>query len=264
MKKTILLLILIFSAGLLCAQEGMYIHKSDGSVIAVMLADIDSVVFYPPGTMVTDIDGNVYNTVVIGTQTWLQENLKTTRFNDGTNIQLVTDNQQWENMTSAAYSWYDNDEETYKNMYGALYNGYAAANDKLCPAGWHVPTADEWETFRDYLIDNGYNFDGSTTGNKIAKAIGTGDFADNGLEGTVGNDDYPQKINASGFTGKPSGGRQNWGVFYGKGGFTVWWSSTKRDDNDDLWSFGISYNGFMFGKGSDPKIHGHPVRCLKD
>ncbi len=93
---------------------------------------------------VKDIEGNVYNTVAIGNQVWMAENLKTTRFNDGTAITLVTDNSAWEALTLAAYCFYGNDAPKYKNKYGALYNWFAVNTKKLCPVGWHIPIDKEW------------------------------------------------------------------------------------------------------------------------
>ncbi len=90
------------------------------------------------GETVTDIDGNVYNEVTIGTQVWMVENLKTTQYNDGTAIPLVADNTAWSILTTGGYCWAYNDEATFKNTYGALYNWYTI-NTKLCPTGWHVP-----------------------------------------------------------------------------------------------------------------------------
>ncbi len=92
---------------------------------------------------VKDGDGNIYQTVTIGTQIWLKENLKTTRYNDGTDISLITDQTEWKNAISAAYCWYDNDI-TNKDPFGALYNWYAVNTGKLCPKGWHVPSESEW------------------------------------------------------------------------------------------------------------------------
>ena len=98
---------------------------------------------------VTDVDGNSYNTVVIGTQTWMAENLKTTRLNDGTSIPLVTSSTTWGTLSTPAYCWYNNDEATNKVTYGALYNWYTAKSGKLCPSGWHIPSDDEWTTLTD-------------------------------------------------------------------------------------------------------------------
>ena len=100
---------------------------------------------------VTDIDGNNYKTIQIGTQTWIDGNLKTTRYNDGTVIPNVTDIYAWEALTTPGFCWYDNNEDTNKATYGALYNWFAVNTGKLCPVGWHVPTDAEWTTLTTYL-----------------------------------------------------------------------------------------------------------------
>ena len=99
-----------------------------------------------------DGDGNEYHSVVIGTQTWLKENLKTTKYCGGAPISLVTDNKNWENCKVAAYCWYNNDEGL-KDIYGALYNYYTVKIGVLCPVGYHVPTIEDWTTLATYLID---------------------------------------------------------------------------------------------------------------
>jgi hypothetical protein len=93
---------------------------------------------------VTDIDGNTYTTIKKGAEIWMAENLKTTKFNDGGTIPLVPGNSVWESLVQPGYCWYNNDEKTAKNLYGALYNWYAAASGKLCPVGWHVPSDRFW------------------------------------------------------------------------------------------------------------------------
>ena len=125
---------------------------------------------------VTDKDGNIYDTVHIGKQVWLKENLATTKYNDGTQIPLVTDN-SWYNLSTAAYCWYGNDSATYKPLSGALYNWYAVNTGKLCPAGWHVPADTEWTTLAKYLDPNAlandcYNIQSSIAGDKL-KQVGT-------------------------------------------------------------------------------------------
>lgn len=93
--------------------------------------------------IIIDIDGNVYNTVSIGTQTWMKENLKVTHYSDRTAIPLITDDTKWADLTTGAYSWYNNNETTYKATYGALYNYYSVSTGRLCPTGWHVPSDEE-------------------------------------------------------------------------------------------------------------------------
>ena len=98
-----------------------------------------------------DADGNTYDTVVIGRQVWLSENLKTTRYNTGASIPLLTDNNAWSGTGQGACSWYENNIN-YKDTYGALYNGYAAQlHSVICPLGYHVPTKEEWSTLVDFL-----------------------------------------------------------------------------------------------------------------
>jgi uncharacterized protein (TIGR02145 family) len=99
---------------------------------------------------VTDRDGNTYKTILIGTQTWMVENLKTTRFNDGTSIPLVFDAKSWSSLTTPACCWQNNDIIR-KVTYGNLYNWYAVNTHKLCPTGWHVPSDAEWTRMTDYL-----------------------------------------------------------------------------------------------------------------
>ena len=112
-----------------------------------------------------DIDGNEYNVIKIGDLYWTVENLKTTKFNDGTDIKLITDNEEWDDgweNNMPAYCYYDNDLDN-KNKYGALYNFHVVNTGKLAPEGWRVPTDDDWTNLEDYLIYSGYNWDGSTS-----------------------------------------------------------------------------------------------------
>lgn len=150
-----------------------------------------------------DADGNEYETVIIGEQVWFAENLKTTKYNDGSSISNVTSDSEWYNLTSPAYCWYDNDEATYKEQYGALYNWYTVdtssnVNRNICPEGWHVPSDDEWTQLKEYLIASGYNWDGTTNGNKIGKSLAsTSGWFSSSDEGDVGNNQSSN--NSSGF-----------------------------------------------------------------
>jgi uncharacterized protein (TIGR02145 family) len=214
---------------------------------------------------VTDIDGNVYTSVLIGNQIWTVENLKTTHFNDGTEIPLVTGNSQWVNLTTPGYCWFNNDN-TNKAKYGALYNWFAANTNTLAPAGWHVPTDAEWSTLENYLIANGYNWDGSTTGNKIAKALAAkSDWTvETSSPGQVG---YNQQSlnNRSGFSALPSGYRGYAGFFGSQGDNGDFWSTTAIDV-DDAWYRGIAWNGeniYKSGPG-EGKMCGFSVRLIRD
>ena len=195
---------------------------------------------------VTDIDGNIYHTVTIGSQVWMVENLKTTKFNDGVIIPLVTDNATWSNLSTSGYCWYNNDLTSYKYTYGALYNWYAVNSGKLAPTGWHVPSYAEWTTLINFLGGT------SLAGGKL-KESGT----------THWNSPNIGATNESGFTGLPSGLRQNSSsTFYSSGILGYWWS-TAADPQID-WPFGLQNNWNSVLNINMPKTNGLSVRCLKD
>jgi uncharacterized protein (TIGR02145 family) len=222
-------------------------------------------------TTATDADGNTYNTVNIGSQVWMKENLKTTKYSDGTPITQITDSVAWKNSTTGAYAWYKNTDTVFGSHYGAQYNWYAVNTGKLCPAGWHVPSEDEWATLENYLISNGYNYDGTTNGdresnNKIAKSL-----ADiNGweftvLEGRVGNTDYPAKRNAAGFTAIPTGYRDFYGSFKWRSYDEVWWSSSEIVPGaTTVYIRQINFNYSNVLRAHYEKYYGLSVRCVKD
>lgn len=152
-------------------------------------------------------EGNEYDTVVIGTQTWPKQNLKTTKYYNGVSIPLVTDNTEWISMSSAAYCWYDNDSK-YKEDHGALYNWYVVNTGTLCPIGYHVPTKDEWTTLINYL--------GSYVAAPKLKDNTPGFWKDTGCA-----------TNETGFSARPSGGRgSSDGEFYTIGEEGDCWTSS--------------------------------------
>jgi uncharacterized protein (TIGR02145 family) len=186
-------------------------------------------VFNPNKTYgtVTDIEGNVYKTITIGTQTWMAENLRTTTYNDGTIIAEVTDKTAWKNIRTSAYCNYNNTKngDTIAT-YGRLYNIYAISDSRnLAPEGWHISTPTEWFELGIYLVENGYNFAGLTSGNEIAKALAsTNGWNSNTTTGSIGNSDFPLYRNKSGFTAMASGFRSDDGVFYESGISCNWFS----------------------------------------
>jgi uncharacterized protein (TIGR02145 family) len=196
---------------------------------------------------VNDIDGNVYKTVTIGTQVWMAENLKTTKYNDGAAIPLVTDN-NFINLTTPAYCWYNNDAPTYKNTYGAIYNWYTVNTGKLCPTGWHVPSEVEFNTLFTFLGGIG------VAGPKLKEA-GTTHWGSLNVGST----------NESGFTALPGGGRGYQGAFYYIGNTGFWWSSTEKSP-----IFGLAITIFSFNSSPSTeakqtnKEGGYSVRCLKN
>lgn len=197
---------------------------------------------------VTDMDGNVYHTVTIGTQVWMKENLKTTKFNDGTSIPFVTENSSWVSLFTPGYCWYNN-EVANKNIYGALYNWHAVNTGKICPKGWHVPTDAEWTTLTTFLGGE------IVAGGKL-KETGT----------THWNpflDPEPVTTNETGFTALPGGLRLTDGKYYNIGDLGFWWSSTD-DDTTTAWIRAIRH--WLSGtiRSSTAKENGFSVRCLRD
>jgi uncharacterized protein (TIGR02145 family) len=204
------------------------------------------IIFNPDLTYgsVSDIDGNAYKTVKIGTQVWMAENLKATKLNDNTAINNVTT--AWTGLISPSYCWYNNEASAYKAFYGALYNVNAVNTGKLCPTGWHVPSKDEWTVLIDYL-------GGTTVAGDKLREIGYAHWYGANSEVT----------NSSGFTALPGGFHFNISsTNIGYNGY--WWSSTP--DNSASSNFGMN----IYYLRSDAKIGGsseqvgYSVRCLKD
>ncbi|NLD93229.1 MAG: hypothetical protein GX639_11250 [Fibrobacter sp.] len=212
--------------------------------------------------VVKDIDGNVYDTVRIGSQTWMVQNLKTTKYNDGTPIPYVSDSADWANSISSAYCWPDGNTSN-GAVYGALYNQFAARSVSIAPFGWHVPSKVEWDTLCNYLIFNGYSYNGSTTENFVAQSMAgkTGWFYSSD-EGTPGYDTALN--NKSGFTALPAGARSedgNYGLF---GETCVWWSTTQIRETL-YWTPTIGYNGTYFLTGMHYfEKSGYSIRCIKN
>lgn len=195
---------------------------------------------------VTDIDGNVYTTVTIGTQVWMVENLKVTSYNDSTPIANVTDNIAWINLTSGAYCWYNNNGTIYKNPYGALYNWFTVSTLKLCPTGWHVPTDAEWTILTDYLGGS------SEAGGKL-KETGT----------THWNSPNNGATNETGFTALPGGYRHYDATFNNIGNVGHWWSLTMWDPSM-VYGRGMDSGSSLVKRDFYFKVAGLSVRCLRD
>jgi uncharacterized protein (TIGR02145 family) len=200
----------------------------------------------PPSNTVTDIDGNVYHTVKIGTQVWMAENLKTARYNDGTSIPLVTSGSTWANLTTPGYCFYENDASVNKATYGAMYNWYTVSTGKLCPGGWHVPSDVEWTTLTNYL--GGEN----TAGGKLKQT---------GL--SLWSSPNDGATNSSGFTALPAGYRQEDGSFYNINDDDMWWSSTLNKPRV-AWGRNVNYNYNYVTIDSYDKNYGFSVRCIKN
>jgi len=204
---------------------------------------------------VTDIDGNIYSAIKIETQIWMAENLKTTRYNDGSQIENITDNYEWADIKTPAYSWYNNDEGTYRPKYGAMYNWYAVNTGKLCPTGWHVPSDAEYKTLEKYL--------GMTQ--EQADNLGPrGTNQGSQLKSTAGWTDNGNGTNTSSFTALPGGIRNHTtGAFMNEGYVTSFWSSTENNQEQAFYRY-LSGDQEKVGRDSLVKSAGKYIRCTKD
>jgi len=258
MKKIVSILIMAFISVSLFAQTNMIIRKTDNSTISISISEIDSVYYEEGLPTVTDYDGNTYNTVTIGTQEWMAENLKVTHYPNGDAIPNVTDNTAWKNFednnTDDAYSFYNNDNTT---GYGALYTYAAAIGDDwtkdnadgqgVCPDGWHLPADAEWTTLTDYLGGE------SVAGGKM-KEIGTIHW----------NNPNTGADNSSGFSALPDGYRSSYdGTFSNLGNYGYWWSATESDSS-------LAYYRYLGNDSAEAtnfdnnKSAGFSVRCVRD
>ena len=182
----------------------------------------------------------------------MAENLRTTHYRNGDAIPNVTDNTAWNGLTTGAYCWYNNDEASYKMLYGALYNWYTGNDSRnLCPTGWHVPTDTEWTTLTTLLGNL------STGGGKM-KSTGT-------LEAGTGLWSAPNTgaTNESGFSALPGGIRDATGTFINISEAANWWSATQSSTNY-AWYRHASYNQASVSRGNLSKTFGYSLRCVKD
>lgn len=211
---------------------------------------------------VTDVDGNTYNSVTIGTQCWMQENLKTTRYRNGDPIPTGLSDFDWSGTTSGAYAIYNNDNIN-NDKFGKLYNWYAVADSRhVCPTGWHEPSDAEWTILETNLTNNGYGFGGE--GNDVAKSIAaTSGWDESSLAGSVGNDQANN--NSSGFTALPGGFLHYQGFFRYVGYMGFWWSSSGSESgSDNAWCRYLNNDSLGLNSIQYDKHKGLSVRCIKD
>jgi uncharacterized protein (TIGR02145 family) len=199
-------------------------------------------------TTVTDIDGNVYPVITIGSQVWMKENLKTSHYQNGVAIPTGLSDGSWGTATLGAFAIYGNDASN-NAVYGKLYNWYAAIDSRnIAPAGWHVPSKEEWMI----LINSLGGLD-----------LAGGEMKETGL--THWNTPNSGATNNSGFIGLPGGNRTNTGAynFIGNGGY--WWTTTEDGlTSTDAEAIGLFYNLSEAGQISGSKLYGVSIRCIKD
>ena len=199
---------------------------------------------------VNDSEGNGYDTVRIGTQTWLKQNLNVAKYNDGTTIPNVSDVTTWGSLTTGAMCTYNNTSNADTlSTYGRLYNWYAVNTGKLCPQGYHVSSSVEWTELNDYL--------GGGSAGSLLKEAGNMHWS---------NPYNTDATNSTSFTALPGGYRSNGGMFNDISKYSYWWSSTDDDVNSINWANNttLSYNSKYLAHSSDSKVSGFSVRCLKD
>ncbi len=212
------------------------------------------------GDTVTDIDGNIYNTVVIGDQEWMAENLKVTHYRNGDEIPTGYFNSDWVNLTSGGYAVYNNDPVNIE-IYGNLYNYYAVDDDRdVCPEDWHVPTDEEWIDLEmalgmSYEEAHETNWRGTNEGSKLAGNTNLWNSGELELD---------PEFNTVGFIALPAGDRYFYnGSYYDMGSIGNFWSSTQSSSNF-AWARGLNYDHSEVNRGYASKRNGISVRCVRD
>ena len=207
------------------------------------------------GTNITDVDGNTYKTVYIGTQQWMAENLKTSKYNDGSSIPNVTDNTEWSNLSTGAWCNYEN-SDSLGRIYGKLYNWYAVSatsngNKNVCPSGWHLPSDAEWTILTDYLGGN------DVSGAKLRSI-------------ELNSWDSPNETasNSSLFSALGAGMRNNGAGYSDLRKSAVWWTNNSIDNLIASFIYLLpgknGPNSCSICKYNNPKQYGVSIRCLKD
>ncbi len=203
------------------------------------------VISFNPGLLydsIYDSEGNKYKTIVIGAQTWMAENLRSVKLNDGTNIPFVPEINKWTSLITPGYCWYNGDS----TGYGAIYNWYTVNTGKLCPEGWHVPSDVEWTELTDFL-------GGLSVAGGLLKETGLTHW----ISPNTG------ASNESGFTGVPTGYRSYSGTFNSTGRYSYWWTSTELSPTG-AWYRDVYYGYDSVDRSNGSKKTGANLRCVKD
>ncbi len=205
-------------------------------------------VFYSNAQTITDVDGNIYNTVLIGTQEWLGENLKVTKYNNGDNIGTTSDTTNLSNANLAKYQWGYGENDSMIAIYGRLYTWNAITDNRnVCPQGWHVPSNDEWSSLMNFL--GGFSLAGYAL-----KEVGTTHWTNINVA-----------TNKSGFTALPGGVRiPKSGPYSGVGNYGCWWSLTEDPVySDNAWVICLMHEQSIVSQFTYSKNYGLSVRCIK-
>lgn len=196
---------------------------------------------------ITDIMGNSYNTIGMGSQIWMAQDLRTTRLNDGSLIPEVTSDSVWAELQTPAFCWYNNDSTNFKSSYSPLYNFYVITSGSLCPTGWHVPDKAEWEYLASFVGGE------KVAGGKLKES-----------NSAHWNEPNTCILNNYNFIALPGGCRKDFnGEFLEIGNMGFWWTGNSESffiaD-----CFSMSYNVTKLARIETNKREGHSVRCVKD
>ena len=252
---------LFFAANLISAQDTLYVYKAGKVAYKSAVNTVDSVSFMyiePVEGTLNDNDGHTYTYKKIGTQFWMTENLKTTKYRNGDAISNPLVDADWNAATYGAWCNYNNDAAN-GTKYGKLYNWYAVNDSrKIAPTGWHVATDAEWTILETYVYTN-YG-----TSISAVKALATTtDWTTNGTAGTIGNNLAIN--NYSGFSALPGGYRSSAGgtPFWDIVSHGYWWSTTESDASY-AWYRSLRYDANGVGWYYATKSSGFSVRCVRD
>lgn len=232
---------------------------------------------------VTDIDGNVYKTVVIGEQEWMAENLRVARYNNEDDIPGGLSDENWENTTDGAYSIYDHQEENADGInsseemasaYGKLYNWYAVGDARgLCPEGWSVPSDDDWTQLVDYLEDEYdlHNHWGISDIDGVGNALKSCRQSNSPLGGACNTSTHPRwnshethyGMDDFGFSFLPGGSRIPSGNFFLLGETGYWWSADEHSTNY-AWSREVSHDIGNISRYFPDKSNAFSIRCIRN
>ena len=226
-----------------------------GSVNATGTITVNVTAFICGTNSVLDIDNNTYNTVLIGTQCWTKENLRVTKYNDGTNIPEITSTGTWNTTIVTGARTVYNDLPANLTTYGYLYNWYAATDSrKICPTGYHLPTDSDWNKLVKFIDSRA---DTSSTSSTQSPTAGTLMKKDTALWTTNTG------TNTSGFSALPGGFRGTAGNLQKISDEAYFWSAS-LDSGSAAWRRYLKYNFGDVYRDSSSKVRGHSVRCLRD
>ena len=253
---------LFFTANLAMSQDTLYVYQGGAVLYQRAVASVDSVGFTyikPESGTLIDNDGHSYKYKQFGTQVWMTENLRTSKYSNGENITNTTLATDWIHSYSGAWCDYNNDVAN-DSKYGKLYNWYAVSDSrKIAPTGWHVATDAEWTILTNYVAAN------FGTSLSTAKALAaTNIWASYGTTGTIGNNHSIN--NFSGFNAIPRGLRSDAdGSFFNFGFQGYWWCNTNAPGTyNESYFRDLLYNNSGVGSYFLPMSNGFSVRCVRD